>query len=738
MNMMHPRVFVNIAAYRDRDCVNTIEDLFAKARWPERLFIGVCWQSLSPDDDDCDPVGKHYEQCRVSRFDIAEAEGACWARHQGQKLWRGEEYVLQIDSHMRFVEHWDEKLLSMLAACPSPRPILSNYPAAFTPPHRIDSHIVSIINAAGFDGDGMLKLGSEGYDPAHVPDEPQPTAFCGAGFIFGPSAWITDVPYDPYLYFQGEEITLAVRLYTHGWDIFIPSDVLAYHDYNNRPDRPKHWADRRDWPTLNDRSMRRIRHLLAMEESDDPEVLRELDRYGLGSERTLARYQALTGINFKDRTIGGKTVAELEAQEPPEQRRKRTAEIFTGIWRDNGWGSAETRSGNGSTLAATEILRAHLSQLCQFLGIRKLADLGCGDLNWMKEMSGAFEFYLGLDVVAELTAENEQRFGRRRGHFFARRDIVFDDLPKADALLCRDVMTHLSNDQVLALLDKVRESGARYLLATTEATEQNSDIRTGGWRLVDLTKPPFDLPKPFIRIDERQDGSKLLGVWRIADLGQRKSTRGLETFEQIYRSNAWGSAESVSGPGSTAEATALLRVALPDIFRDLGVETLLDAGCGDLNWMRHLDYRFSCYVGIDVVDALISRHQQESWPPGYEFRAEPLAGYSGPPLDAVFSRDVLVHLPYALIQKAIAHWVGQGFRYLFLTNFPHIAANADCGIGDWRPLNLERAPFNFPQPIRQIWEGAPVKGSLYSDKSIGVWEVSELLQSVLAWNLPDA
>ena len=74
MNVMHPRLFVNIAAYRDRDCVHTIEDLFVKARWPERLSIGVCWQSLSPDDDNCDPLGKHAGQCRILRFDVSEAD----------------------------------------------------------------------------------------------------------------------------------------------------------------------------------------------------------------------------------------------------------------------------------------------------------------------------------------------------------------------------------------------------------------------------------------------------------------------------------------------------------------------------------------------------------------------------------------------------------------------------------------------------------------------------------------
>jgi hypothetical protein len=738
MSVMHPRLFVNIAAYRDRDCVNTIADLFSKARWPERIFIGVCWQSLSPDDDDCDPVGAHADQCRVLRFDVSEAEGACWARHKVQSLWRGEEFVLQIDSHTRFVEHWDKKLLGMLAACPSPRPILSNYPAAFTPPHQIDSHIVSRIHAAGFDSDGMLKLGSEGLDPADVPDIPQPTAFCGAGFVFGPSAWIKDVPYDPFLYFQGEEITLAVRLYTHGWDIFSPSDVLAYHDYNSRPDRPKHWADRRDWTSLNQRSMRRIRHLLGMGQSDDAEVLRDIGRYGLGSARTLAKYQALTGINFKERTIGGKTTAQLEAEAPPEQKRRRTAEVFTGLWRNNGWGDPETRSGSGSTLAATETLRAHLIQLCQFLGVRQLVDLGCGDVNWMSRISQSFDLYLGLDVVPDLIAANERAFGGRCGHFFALRDGSLDPLPKADAILCRDVMTHLSNDQVLAVLRKISASGAKYLLATTETTEVNRDIPVGDWRLVDLTKAPFDLAPPFLQIDERQDGSKMLGVWRIGDIALRaaeepQSVEDFGAFDAIFRSNGWGSDESVSGPGSTADATAQLRAALPEIFRRLNITSVLDAGCGDLNWMRQLDYVFERYIGIDVVEPLIARHRLASWPAGYEFRQASLTDYAGPALDAVFSRDVLVHLPFALVQKAIAHWVSLGFRALFLTSFPRTTINRDCAIGAWRPLNLELPPFNFPRPKIEIWEGAVLEGTPFADKSVCVWEASALVQAIAEW-----
>jgi hypothetical protein len=64
------------------------------------------------------------------------------------------------------------------------------------------------------------------------------------------------------------------------------------------------------------------------------------------------------------------------------------------------------------------------------------------------------------------------------------------------------------------------------------------------------------------------------------------STRSRERlFTNIYRSNHWGGADSVSGGGSDLEQTSALRAALPGVLQRLGVRTLLDAPCGDFHWM---------------------------------------------------------------------------------------------------------------------------------------------------------
>ena len=128
-----PSIFVNIASYRDPECQWTLADLFAKARHPERVFVGICWQFVPEQDQHCFLVRPRPEQVRVVEVHADHGRGTCWARAQAYQLWRGEDYVLQIDAHSRFVADWDEVLLATLAECPSPRPILSAFLSGYDP-----------------------------------------------------------------------------------------------------------------------------------------------------------------------------------------------------------------------------------------------------------------------------------------------------------------------------------------------------------------------------------------------------------------------------------------------------------------------------------------------------------------------------------------------------------------------------------------------------------------------------
>jgi len=128
--------FVSIAAYRDPDLFPTIADGLAKARHPERLRFGICWQYGSELTGSEHLSGSqfavHYVDARLSR-------GVCWARAEIMKLYDGEDWYLQLDSHHRFTQDWDEKLVEQAELTGSPRPVLSTYAAGFTPDREAEA-----------------------------------------------------------------------------------------------------------------------------------------------------------------------------------------------------------------------------------------------------------------------------------------------------------------------------------------------------------------------------------------------------------------------------------------------------------------------------------------------------------------------------------------------------------------------------------------------------------------------
>lgn len=514
--MALPRIFVSIAAYRDPETPHTLRDLFAKAAHPERIFAGVLWQVVPGEDDDCIEIPASVMPAQVRGLQVhpRESMGACWARHRILTELRGEEeFVLQIDSHMRFVQGWDEKLLAMWSLCGSARAVLSTYPVAYTPPDVLGDPVIPVMTATKFNHRGVLMFLARSDDYQLRPPRPLPNPFVSAGFLFAPARALDEVPYDPHLYFIGEEVSLAARLWTHGWDAYTPNDVLIYHFYGRSKERPTHWTDNPDWAQRDEISLSRIRHLLGMQTSQDPKVLQDIDRFGLGKERTLAEYERYADVDLRRQVIGPVGHSGRFASHP-DPKRLAMQRVFTGIFNDNAWKAWETRSGSGSTRQATQALVPALAGLFESLGIRTLVDAGCGDVNWIAGLSERLDSYYGLDVVEHLVLQNGRMFGHRAGHFFKAVDITRDPLPKADAILCRNVLTHLTNAEILAALNNFGKNGVSWLIVTThDGVAQNQDTQTGVWRPVDLTQAPFSLPVAATRIEDGTN--RALAVYRV-------------------------------------------------------------------------------------------------------------------------------------------------------------------------------------------------------------------------------
>jgi hypothetical protein len=195
-------------------------------------------------------------------------------------------------------------------------------------------------------------------------------------------------------------------------------------------------------------------------------------------------------------------------------------ERFTRIYERGFWGEPESASGPGSAWEQTRVLVRELPILFNRLAIRTLLDVPCGDFNWMRELELDLESYVGCEIVSALVESNRRRFGRP-GREFLRLDLTRDELPRADLILCRDGLVHLSYEDIGKSLERIVSSASTWLLTTTfPGRSSNRDIRSGDWRPLNLQASPFHWPAPEWLLNEGcpEPGydDKSLGLWRIA------------------------------------------------------------------------------------------------------------------------------------------------------------------------------------------------------------------------------
>jgi hypothetical protein len=210
-------------------------------------------------------------------------------------------------------------------------------------------------------------------------------------------------------------------------------------------------------------------------------------------------------------------------------KRMKREDIFTEIYRKKLWGADESASGSGSTIVQTRLLERELPRILDDMKILTVLDIPCGDFRWMGNMLAGTRnldniCFIGADIVKDLVIQNTGEYGKENIHF-SQLNILEDDLPKVDLIICRDCLVHFSYNDIFSALKNICRSKSTYLLATTfTAHKGNHDILTGKWREINLIAPPFDLPAPLRIINEGcSEGNgkysdKSLGLWRIEDI----------------------------------------------------------------------------------------------------------------------------------------------------------------------------------------------------------------------------
>jgi SAM-dependent methyltransferase len=166
--------------------------------------------------------------------------------------------------------------------------------------------------------------------------------------------------------------------------------------------------------------------------------------------------------------------------------------VFSEIYEKNLWGSKESKSGTGSSLFITSRLRDELVHLLIKYDIKSVLDIPCGDFNWMQYVDFADIEYTGADIVPQLIEENKRTFP---GVNFKVLDAVSDDLPEVDLIIARDMLGHLSDQNIYRALQNFKRSKSKYLLVTTFTKDRdcNFDIKDGQWRPFNLMIDPYNL-----------------------------------------------------------------------------------------------------------------------------------------------------------------------------------------------------------------------------------------------------
>jgi hypothetical protein len=199
-------------------------------------------------------------------------------------------------------------------------------------------------------------------------------------------------------------------------------------------------------------------------------------------------------------------------------------------------------------------------------------------------------------------------------------------------------------------------------------------------------------------------------------------------FTEVYRTNHWGSPESVSGPGSEMRQTTAVRAALASVLAHHPIRTVTDAGCGDVNWIRHVDGfdQLASYTGLDVVADIVQLNQERYGSDRVSFRQADLSRDEIPTADLVLTRDCLVHLTHHEVLAFLARVATSGSTYLLATTYVGVIDNRDTADSHWRPLNLQAAPFHLPQPVEHFDTDFTDGGRHHPGNGLGLWRIDQL------------
>lgn len=322
-------IYISVASYRDPECGPTIESIYARAKHPERIRVAVISQTdQAVDPDFCGPETpcdqnpsqaycKWKDQVDIFHVDAKLAVGPVFARHLGHRMFRGEYFAMQADSHIRFVDDWDEDIIFQWKSARNEMGVLTTYLSdiigSIDPVTNKSKHPGRpIMCQSDYEGEGQLKHLRHGQQPEGPPGiKGQPTLhpFWAAGFSFARAHFVVQCPYDQYLpmVFQGEEISMGLRGFSYGYDYYAAERSVCFHMYAIAENKEKRknihlfWENTRAYIGAELRAMKRLNGIIHF--TTDPYDTVDEQKYGLGKVRETQKFFETFGIHTEKQEV---------------------------------------------------------------------------------------------------------------------------------------------------------------------------------------------------------------------------------------------------------------------------------------------------------------------------------------------------------------------------------------------------------------------------------------------------
>lgn len=297
-------IFIQIPSYRDFELNKTIADAVDKASGTIRLSFGVHNCVLFDNEIE---VKKNYPEWVTihSLTSIAPKNiGLQQSRYIANEFYDGEEYYFQIDSHMRFVKDWDITLIKGVLDYQNmglPKPLITQYPPSYI--YEDDGTETHHNTQAFFQCGIWFGEDVQKFKDTLIPTQTARVGSENCGFIASVSGGMiftlgefAKIKPNPKIVFWGEELLIAARAFTHGFDLVMPFAHSVCHLYHSeqpffKARRHHAWKDFPDiWEKIDTESKNEYRRIFSE---------RVVGEGALGTARTLSEYENFSGLNFE-------------------------------------------------------------------------------------------------------------------------------------------------------------------------------------------------------------------------------------------------------------------------------------------------------------------------------------------------------------------------------------------------------------------------------------------------------